>query len=128
MGVNLFFGLVLILAGIACGLFIRLGGEIGATQTLAIFIGLGLQSCLYRMNQSVSTYLSARQRFDILSLASALGGAAVTTVSVVLVWLTRQPWAYVAGMLVGEALLGARSAFTRRLGVEGSTQDGSGVV
>lgn len=103
LGVNLLSGVILILVGIICGLTIPLSrAGIGYVESFAIFATLGLQSCLYRINQSISTFLAANQRFDLMSLSSALGGLIVTAVSLITLFMTHRPWSFVVGMMVGE--------------------------
>jgi O-antigen/teichoic acid export membrane protein len=106
LSINLATGLILLVVGIACGLLIRLDGVgVGQAESFAIFVGLGIQSAAYRVNQALMTPLGTFHRFDAVSYAQAAGGLVVTATAVGLVYLVRSPWAYVAGMLVGELLV-----------------------
>lgn len=106
VSINVLTGLLMILVGLVCGLLISLeDAGVGRAETLFIFSALGIQSAFYRINQSVSTVLSAYQRFDAISVSSALGGITTTLVAVGSIYLTGRAWTYMAAMLVGETVI-----------------------
>lgn len=106
VAINFATGLLMVLIGVLCGVFLSLEDTgVGLTESFFIFAALGLQSAMYRLNQSVATVLYAYQRFDGISISSALGGITTTLVAVAAIYLTGRPWTYVAAMLVGEAVI-----------------------
>jgi O-antigen/teichoic acid export membrane protein len=118
LSLNLLTGALMLLVGIVLGLTLSLETEgVGRNETFFIFAALGLQSGIYRINQSTSTLLASHQRFDSISIAFALGGLTVTGVAVAAVYATGRPWAYMAAMLVAEgAIFLVLRASARRMG------------